>query len=99
MTDMQTIPTDPQALAEAVAAAMWSRRSPYPPSVLALMGITGALLPGLVVYQGLATELFRDTGLPSFTQAGLVIVGLGIGTTAGFQLASFFRPRRGAGRP
>lgn len=25
MTDMQTIPTDPQALAEAVAAAMWSR--------------------------------------------------------------------------
>ena len=25
MTDIQTIPTDPQALAEAVAAAMWSR--------------------------------------------------------------------------
>lgn len=25
MTDTQTIPTDPQALAEAVAAAMWSR--------------------------------------------------------------------------
>ena len=87
------------ALVLGFAAAMWSRRSPYPPSVLALMGITGALLPGLVVYQGLATELFRDTGLPSFTQAGLVIVGLGIGTTAGFQLASFFRPRRGAGRP
>lgn len=76
------------------AAALWSRRSPYPPSVLALMGITGALLPGLVVYQGLATELFRDTGLSYFGQAGLVIIGLGLGVTAGFQLASLPRPER-----
>lgn len=71
------------------AVALWARRSAYPAPVLALMGITGALLPGLIVFQGLALEMFHDTGLQFFAQAALIVAGLGVGVTAGFQLASF----------
>lgn len=71
-----------------VVAATWAKRSDYPAPVLALMGITGALLPGLTVLQGVASELYFGTGLQFFGQAGMVAVGLGVGTTLGFQLAS-----------
>lgn len=74
--------------------ATWAKRSEYPTSVLALMGITGALLPGLTVFQGVAEELYFGAGLQYFAQAGLVAVCLGVGTTLGFQIASIVTSRQ-----
>lgn len=70
-----------------------ARRVLYPAPVLALMGIAGALLPGLVVYNGVAQELFQENGIPHFLQAGLTCLCLGIGVTFGFLLASYIKTR------
>lgn len=69
-----------------IGASLWSRRIPYPGSVLALMGITGALLPGLTVYQGLAAELGHHSGVSPFATAAAVCFGLGVGVTFGMTL-------------
>ena len=77
-------------------AALWARVLPYPAPVLALVGITGALLPGLVVLRGVVLELFHTSGLFFFGQAVVICLGLGIGATFGFQLvARLSRSRAG----
>ncbi len=70
-------------------AAYWARRLDYPASALALMGLTGALLPGLVVYQGLMANLNHGSGQHYFVQAGLSCLALGVGTAFGYLLETF----------
>lgn len=70
-----------------LVCALWAQRSAYSSTALALVGLTGALLPGLTVYQGIAATM---SGVPSgdhFGQAALVGTALGIGTALGFTLA------------
>ncbi|GAA4401540.1 hypothetical protein GCM10023147_41210 [Tsukamurella soli] len=68
-------------------SAVWSRFVPYPAAVLALLGITGALLPGLTVYLGIAHEVFRASGGPQFLAAAVTGVGLGVGVALGERLS------------
>jgi uncharacterized membrane protein YjjP (DUF1212 family)/uncharacterized membrane protein YjjB (DUF3815 family) len=68
-------------------SAIWARFVPYPSAVLALMGITGALLPGLTVYLGIAHEIFRQSGGPLFLAAAVTGVGLGVGVALGELIA------------
>lgn len=69
-------------------SALLAPRLAYPAPALALMGITGALLPGLVVYHGLVYEVFHKSGSAFFVSAAVTCAGLGIGTAFGFILAS-----------
>ncbi len=59
-----------------------------PMSALALVGITGALLPGLIVCQGLILAVYEVSGVSYFVQAGAVCVGLGVGAALGVYLWS-----------
>ncbi|MEV0334320.1 threonine/serine exporter family protein [Nocardia sp. NPDC050717] len=59
-----------------------------PMSALALVGITGALLPGLIVCQGLILSVYEVAGVSYFVQAGAVCVGLGVGASLGVYLWS-----------
>ena len=68
--------------------AFWSRRSPYPVSLLALMSVTGAIIPGLTVYVGVAETVFGDSGTGAFSQAVLTGTGIGVGVAAGVLLAT-----------
>ena len=70
----------------ALPCAKWAG---YPAPVLTLMGITGALLPGLTVYQGIVDEFAHHISGGYFKQAALVVVGLGVGSAFGFLIASF----------
>ncbi|MFF0488654.1 threonine/serine exporter family protein [Nocardia sp. NPDC004068] len=65
------------------AAAATAERLRVPISALILVGITGALLPGLVLYQGLVIELFHDSGLGYFVRGFAICVGLGVGAALG----------------
>ncbi|MFD3508604.1 threonine/serine exporter family protein [Nocardia sp. NPDC058666] len=69
----------------AAATANWLR---LPMSALALVGITGALLPGLIVCQGLILSVYQVSGIGYFVQAGAVCVALGIGASFGVYLWS-----------
>jgi uncharacterized membrane protein YjjP (DUF1212 family)/uncharacterized membrane protein YjjB (DUF3815 family) len=71
-----------------IGSALWARILPYPAPVLALVGITGALLPGLVVLRGVVLELFHTSGLLFFGQAVVICFDLGVGATLGFHLVS-----------
>lgn len=75
------------------AAGIWSRRLAYPAAALALMGITGALLPGLTVYRGVLAQMLGRSGLEFYGQAALIVAGLGIGVAAGFHVAGRLAPR------
>ena len=77
------------AVALGFGAALGARRLDYPASALALMGLTGALLPGLVVYQGLMASLDMGSGRAYFVQAGLTCLALGVGTALGYLLETF----------
>jgi uncharacterized membrane protein YjjP (DUF1212 family) len=74
-------------------AVLLARPTGYPFQVLALMGITGALLPGLTVYRGILREMSGTplSGLEFFAQAGGTCLGLGIGAAAGVYLLSAVR--------
>ncbi|MBF6214503.1 threonine/serine exporter family protein [Nocardia puris] len=89
------------AAALGFAAAACSDLLRLPMTALALVGITGALLPGLIVYQGLVIELFHTSGVGYFVRAFAVCVGLGVGAALGVILYVLFRriplPRRRAG--
>jgi uncharacterized membrane protein YjjB (DUF3815 family) len=80
------------AVALGFGAAWWSRRTDHAAAVLALMGITGALLPGLTVYQGVVLEIFGRASAWYYVSAGLTCIGLGVGTTLGFVAARRLRP-------
>ncbi|QNP47926.1 threonine/serine exporter family protein [Diaphorobacter aerolatus] len=66
-----------------------AKRAGYPAAVLALMGITGALLPGLTVYQGIVNAMDGNASRGYFEHTALVVTGLGIGSALGFLLASY----------
>ncbi|MFT3715174.1 MAG: threonine/serine exporter family protein [Gordonia sp. (in: high G+C Gram-positive bacteria)] len=70
------------------ASTFWERRSPYPIGVLALMGITGAIIPGLTVYEGIAKTVLGESGTEDFLMALLTGVGIGVGVAFGFMLAT-----------
>ena len=70
-----------------LVATFLARKLSYPASVLALMGMTAALLPGLTVYMGLATSFTGVSGMTEYLQAALVCVVLGVGVALGFAIA------------
>lgn len=75
----------------AAAAASERLRMPMSASIL-----TGALLPGLVLYQGMVVELFHTSGIGYFVRAFTICVGLGVGAALGVLLFYLTRssPRR-----
>lgn len=77
------------AIVLGASTALWSRFSGYSATMLSVMGIMGALLPVMYVYEGLDQAMFRETGQDLLMQATGIIVMIGIGVVAGFQLARF----------
>ncbi|MFE1591244.1 threonine/serine exporter family protein [Nocardia sp. NPDC058705] len=69
-------------------AAASAERLRLPMSALALVGITGALLPGLIVCQGLILSVYKVSGIGYFAQAAAVCVALGLGASFGVYLWS-----------
>lgn len=67
-------------------------RTGYPQQVLALMGFTGALLPGMQIFQGIMNLMgeadARINAVPSFLTAGSMCIGVGIGVSFGAYLAN-----------
>ncbi|MEV0247264.1 threonine/serine exporter family protein [Nocardia sp. NPDC050712] len=74
-------------------AAASAERLRVPMSALILVGITGALLPGLVLYQGLVIELFHSSGVGYCVRAFTICVGLGVGAALGVLLFFLTRQR------
>ncbi|GAB2703539.1 hypothetical protein GCM10027089_27060 [Nocardia thraciensis] len=74
----------------ASATYEWLR---LPVSALMLVGLTGALLPGLTLYQGLVEELFHLSGMRYFVQTLAIGVGLGFGAACGVLLHSLYARR------
>lgn len=72
-------------------------RTGYPTQVLALMGITGALLPGIPVFFGILQEMGGASGLSHFGTAAAISVGIGAGVALGGYLSWLVTPR-GDGR-
>ncbi|WP_147513380.1 threonine/serine exporter family protein [Actinomyces polynesiensis] len=66
-----------------ILAGIYAVRAGYPQQVLALMGITGALLPGIPVFFGILQEMGQGSGLPWFGQAALIMLGIGVGVGIG----------------
>ncbi|MEU6860185.1 threonine/serine exporter family protein [Glycomyces sp. NPDC046736] len=72
-------------------SAVIASRTGYPSQVLALMGITGALLPGIPVFFGILQEMGGGSGLASFSTAAGISVGIGAGVALGVHLARLTR--------
>lgn len=70
----------------------------YPLQVLALMGITGALLPGIPVFYGILQEMSGASGLVYFGAAGAICIGLGTGVALGSYLASLWQRQKQSNR-
>lgn len=68
-------------------SAVYAARSGYPQQVLALMGITGALLPGIPVFFGILRQMGGASGAEHFGTAGAISLGIGIGVALGSYLA------------
>jgi uncharacterized membrane protein YjjP (DUF1212 family) len=66
-----------------VLAALWARRTGFPQQVLALMGITGALMPGIAVFYGIIQTMGSGQGFSSFAEAGITCVGISTGVALG----------------
>jgi uncharacterized membrane protein YjjP (DUF1212 family) len=67
-------------------AAAAARRLQLPITALALVGITGALLPGLTVAEGLILSVYEQSAATDFGQAIAICVGLGVGASLGVYL-------------
>lgn len=82
-----------------IGTALWSRFSDYSATILSVMGIMGALLPVMYVYEGLDQAMFHETGQHLLLQATGMIMTVGIGVVAGFQVTRFIphRSRRSSG--
>ena len=74
-----------------VLSSAISTRTGYPQPVLALMGVTGALLPGIPVFFGILQEMGEGSGLSYFGEAAAICLGIGTGVALGVYLASLFR--------
>lgn len=87
------------AVALGFVASVVAEPLQLPVSALALVGITGALLPGLIVCQGLILAVYQVTGVGYFVQAAAVCVGLGIGASLGVYLWSLVAQHASAPLP
>jgi uncharacterized membrane protein YjjP (DUF1212 family) len=77
-------------------AAFYAVRSGYPQQVLALMGFTGALMPGIPVFFGILQLMGGGQGMSSFAEAAAICVGIGTGVGLGaYPVDVVRRHRRG----
>jgi len=77
-----------------VLSAALVKRTGYPSQVLALMGITGALLPGIPVFFGILQAMGGGNAAEHFGTAAVISLGIGTGVALGVHLAGL---RRSAG--
>ncbi|MFT4289296.1 threonine/serine exporter family protein [Nocardioides sp.] len=70
-----------------VLTVILASRTGYPQQVLALMGITGALLPGIPVFFGILQQMGGGAGAEYFGRAATICVGIGTGVAFGAYLA------------
>ncbi len=73
-----------------VLVVIVASRTGFPQQVLALVGITGALLPGIPVFFGILQEMGSGSGAAYFGTAAAISLGLGTGVTLGIYLAGLF---------
>jgi len=66
-------------------------RTGYPYQVLALMGITGALLPGIPVFFGILQAMGGGNGAVHFGTAAAISLGIGTGVALGVHVARITR--------
>ncbi|AXE38847.1 threonine/serine exporter family protein [Acidipropionibacterium virtanenii] len=74
-------------------AAFLASRTGYPRQVLALMGITGALMPGIPVFYGILQQMGGGQGGASFGSAAAISVGISTGVALGGYLMDLVRRR------
>lgn len=77
-----------------VLSSAISTRTGYPQPVLALMGVTGALLPGIPVFFGILQEMGEGSGVAYFGTAAAICAGIGTGVALGVYLAGLLRRDR-----
>lgn len=79
-------------------SVMMAVRTGYPDHVFALMGVTGAVLPGIAVVSGILEVMGGESGAEHFVSAVTVCVAIGTGTALGAFVANrtreFLRARR-----
>ncbi|MEP9416162.1 threonine/serine exporter family protein [Gordonia sp. VNQ95] len=75
-----------------VVSALWAKHSPYPSAVLSLMGITGALIPGLTVYLGIVRTVFGQSGTGAYVTALVTGAGIAVGVALGGLVVNARRP-------
>lgn len=72
---------------------VFASRTGDPQPVLGLVGITGALLPGIPVFFGILQEMGDGSGAEHFGTAIAICLGIGTGLAFGAYLASLRRAR------
>lgn len=82
------------AIVLGVVATLVARRVGYPAAVLMLMGITGALLPGDVVYTAIMKHMHGGSGLGDLLRAGVICFGLGAGAAFGAKVTALVQHHR-----
>lgn len=63
-------------------------RTGYPQQVLALMGVTGALLPGIPVFFGILQYMSGVSGADHLAHAGMICAGISAGVALGSYIAA-----------
>lgn len=71
------------AIVLGVVSVLMATRTGFPQHVFALMGITGALLPGIAVVSGILLQMGGASGTHQFLTAAVTCVALGTGTAFG----------------
>lgn len=79
-------------------AVVMAARTGYPHHVFALMGVTGALLPGIPVVSGLLREMGGESGSDHFFSAVAVCVAIGTGVALGSFVVEKLRHSHGEAR-
>ena len=79
------------AIVLGILSAVIAVRTGYPQQVLALMGFTGALLPGIPVFFGILLEMSQSSGLTYFGNAAAISLGVGVGISLGAYLVWLVR--------
>ncbi|WP_414121391.1 threonine/serine exporter family protein [Corynebacterium nuruki] len=82
------------AIVLGAVSVVMARRTGFPQHVFALMGITGALLPGIAVVSGILLQMGGASGAGQFLTAATICVALGTGSAFG----AFVVERLRAGR-
>lgn len=80
-----------------IITVLMAKRTGDPQPVLALFGITGALLPGIPVFFGIVQEMGFGSGGTYFLQAALICVGIGTGVAFGSYIGTLRERLRSRG--